>query len=201
MLIPVINTEAGKFEYDGNLTAEAYSNMEYQKYVNTNSEMNEFVDNIQYGVSNMGNVRRRAYWDSENDGGVKTGQIYEFYEAEVFVQDVNKNDIDASFFEPHKERQDMFILMLNINPNTLDNNAESELKFWIDDSERTFRDESLDDDTKLRALPTRSPILEIDGEKYVLSNSKIVQNFSDRKWPFYFAIIVEKIEKEYGRED
>jgi hypothetical protein len=75
------------------------------------------------------------------------------------------------------------------------NNAEEEIKFWADDSDRILNDHVLDDRTRIKALPIKTLGIELNGEDYNLINCKLIENRSDRKFPFYYIILVERISK------
>ena len=90
----------------------------------------------------------------------------------------------------------MSLLLININPNGLENNAEEELRFWVDDSMRIINDNFLDDRTRIKVLPTKTFGVEINNETYTLKNCKLIENRSDKSFPFYFIIMIEKITKE-----
>ena len=190
LIIPVPDTESGKFEFNGKLSREDFENMSYNQYLSTNNDMNRFTYNISHGISNV-NKRMTDYAEGQEDDSPDL--LYKFCEAEVFIQNAKKKEIDKEFLLNHIEKGDMFILILNINPNSLDGDAESEIRFWIDDSLGVHRDDELDDKTKLKILPTRWFFLDIDGQRAVIDNCKILQDYSSKKWPFNFAIIVEKI--------
>lgn len=188
IVIPVLDTEKGKYEFEGKLTREAYGEMVMNKFLSTNTQMNRFVDNIAHGISNV--AQNRFYNVDRTD---YPEELYEFYETEAFIQDSKKNDIESEYFTPYIESEKMFILLININPNTLEGDAESELRFWIDDSRRVHDDKTLDDKTKLKALPKRWLKIYINEKQYILEGCKILQDFSNKKWPFYIGVIVEKI--------
>lgn len=191
LTIPVPDTESGKFEFEGRLSREDFENMSYNQYLSTNGELNRFTYNLSHGISNVDSSRMRDYREQKDD--ISPDILYKFCEAEVFLQNSKKKEVDEDFLLSHIEKGDMFILILNINPNSLDGDAESEIRFWLDDSLGVQRDTEIDDKTKLRILPTRWFYLDINGKQAVIDNCKILQDYSSKKWPFNFAIIVEKI--------
>lgn len=191
LIIPVIDTENGKYEYKGEkLSREVYESMVMDNFLATDRQVSRFVDNMAHGISNV----RPSYGEynsrTERD---YPDIVYKFYEAEAFVQDTKKNDIEQDFFDKHASAGDMFILLLNINPNSLEGDAESEIRFWLDDSLRIHRDYTLDDETKLKALPKRGLKIKVGEKTGILEECKILQDYSDKKYPFKFAIIVKKI--------
>ena len=188
LIIPVIDTESGKFAYNGKLSREDYGNMVMDKFLKTNNQMNRFVENMRRGILNTpqnvaySSTVHREYPDIK----------YNFFESDVFIQDAKKQNIDETFFEPYIENGKMFILILNINPN-MEPDAESEIRFWLDDSKRIHNDQFIDTQTRLKALPIRGLKILIKDKEYILEGCKILQDYSDKKYPFKFAIIVEKI--------
>lgn len=191
LIIPVIDTESGRFDYNGELTRDEYGEMVMDKFLATNNQMNMFVDNIRRGISNVpqniqfSSTVRRDFPDIK----------YNFFDTDVFVENGKKENIDETFFEKYINNGEMFILILNVNPN-MEPDAESELRFWIDDSKKIHNDPMIDTKTKLKALPQRGLKILIGKQEYVLEGCKILQDYPDEKYPFKFAIIVEKITLE-----
>ena len=163
--------------------------MEYRHFQETDRRVGRFVDNMARGISNIDPRGRRFYnVEDANHPDIE----YDDEEIEVFVTDSKRTDIGEDFFEKHLKVGDMFILILNINPNTLSGDAESEVRFWMDDSMKVINDRRLPDDVKLKSLPGREYGLIVGDKTVFLSNCKMVQNYSKKNSPFNFAIIVEK---------
>ena len=183
IIIPVVDTEQGKFEYNGRaLTREEYGNMEYEQFRRTNRQVGRFVYNMAHGVSNF-NGRMKNVDNTEHPD-----IIFKNEEADVTIWDVNKKHIPMEKLVEHAKDGKMFLLMLSIIPNTLSADAESELLFWIDDSTKVINDKLLPDDVKLKSLLGRDYAI-TDGETTIwITNCKMVQKYSK----FWFAIIVEK---------
>lgn len=183
LIIPVIDTEQGKFEYKGReLTREEYGNMEYEQFRKTNSQVSRFVDNMTHGISNF-NGRMRNVDNTEHPD-----IIFKNEEVEVQVRDGNKKYISMETLLEHVKTGKMFILLLSILPQTVSADAESELRFWVEDSTKVINDNSLPDDVKLKSLPGRDYAIKDDEHTVWITNCKLVQKYSN----FYFAIIVEK---------
>lgn len=192
MKIPVLDTEHGEYGYEGNLSREQYSEMVLDRFWSTNSQMNRYIDDLRYGVD-----RRRRMMDyreqQEVDGTPDI--LYEYYEAEVLILNSKKVEVEDKFFYEKADAGKMFLLVLNINPNSMDGDAESEVRFWIDDSKKVHADDALDDKMKLKILPKRTLYIELeDGHGAWLDGCKILQDYASEKYPFNFAIIVEDIE-------
>ena len=191
MKIPVIDTESGKYDYNGRLSREEYSEMVISNYWKTTNQIDRFVGEMMAGVQH--NRGMSEYKERAVDGTPDI--LYNDYEAEVFLSDAKKKDVDENFFVNKNSAGKMFLLRLNINPNSMEGDAESEIRFWVDDSKKVHSDNALDDKMKLKILPRRSLIIELPSNKEaLLSGCKVIQDFSDKKFPFNFAIIVEKID-------
>lgn len=190
-IIPVIDTENLDFDFKGNLTRDEYGEMVMDKFLKTNSQMNRFVDNIRRGVSN---VPQNIQYSSTVHRDFPDFK-FNFYETDVYIENSKKENIDESFFDNYIEKNKMLILILNVNPN-MEPDAESELRFWLDDSKKIYNDKMIDTKTRLKALPQRGFKILIGKKEYILEGCKILQDYPDEKYPFKFAIIVEKITSE-----
>lgn len=191
IIIPVIDTERGSFSYNGNISREEYDDMVMDNFRRTNGRVNQFVNNMRNNVSNV--QSRWGVRDVVNDKDIPE-TYYNYCEAQAFIQDAKKNDISEDVVLGHVTDGKMFILIVNINPNTVNEEAESELRFWMDDSRRVHEDISLTDNkVKLMRLPTRDLGIKLGGKNYIMTGCKILENYSDRKYPYHFAFIVTKI--------
>ena len=186
LIISVQDTESSKFEFSGTLTRESYESMVLDHFHKTNNQIDEFMhrdrgSNFAYNLPENG-----EYYEGEDtDNEV---------EVQALLLDSNKRNFDEDYLFDMVDQEKMFILNVNVNPEELDDDAESEIKYWLEDSSRVFNDDDLDKRTKLEALPTRNlKIVLSDGNKYTLQNCKIFEDYSDEKYPIYFAMIVEKI--------
>lgn len=188
LIIPVIDTESGEFAYNGKLTREDYGNMVMDNFLRTNNQMNRFVENMRRGISN---TPQNIVYSSTVHRDFPEIQ-YNFFETDVFLQNSKRENIEEDFFNEYIENGKMFILILNINPN-MEPDAESELRFWLDDSKRIHNDPMIDTQTRLKALPIRGLKLKVGEKEHVLEGCKILQDYSNKKYPYKFAIIVEKI--------
>ena len=188
LIIPVQDTESARFEYDGTLTREAYEDMVLDKFHRTDKQIDAFLHrdrnrDFAYDLPNQNSYGE--YYDENDDNEV---------EVEALLLDSSRTNFNEDFLFDKAGDEEMFVLIVNINPEGLDEDAESELKYWLDDSFRVLSDDSLDSETKLKALPPRDlKIVLSDGNKYTLQNCKIFEDYSDERFPLYFAIIVEKI--------
>lgn len=198
IIMPVIDTESGKFEYKGrNLSREEIGDMEYEKFLKTNQQVSMFTENMRRGLSNyeLGFTRRlKDVRDIKNPD-----ILYNAEEVEAILMNSKKNEVEPTFFEKYVDNGKMFIAILNFNPDSLTGDAKSEMLYWMRDSQLTLEDKEITEDLKLKTLPVRYFWLE-DGDKHILfNNCKIVQIFSDKKNPFYLGIIVEKATYDDGK--
>lgn len=192
IIIPVIDTERGTFSYNGReISREDYDDMVMDRFNRTNARVSQFVNNMSRGISNV--QSRWGVREVANDTDVPD-TYYDYCESQAFIQDSRRNDITEDEILSHVTDGKMFILIVNINPNTVNEEAESELRFWMDDSRRVHEDISLTDNkVKLMRLPVRDLGIKLDGKNYVMNGCKILENYSDRKYPYHFAFIVTKI--------
>lgn len=175
LIITVIDTENSKFETDVRMTNEEFEYLREQAMIEKN--------NINKGLINP----------SLKNEHINDTTKYVDYKCECLFLGAKKQEINEEYFEKLLENQEMFLLLLNINPNDIHNNAEEELRFWADDSNKILLDKTLDDRTKLKVLPIKTFGIELKGVDYKLINCKLIENRSDKKFPFYYIIMVEKI--------
>lgn len=190
LILPVVDTESGKFDYGRNLSKEEYGDMEYEHFLETNQQVARFVDNMAHGISNLNNGRgfKEVREDAEHPD-----LKFDNEDIEVLLYNSKFEEVDEEFFMTHAQAGDMFILIVNINPDTISGNGESELRYWMRDSIKVIDDRSLPDEVKLRSLQGRDYSIIVGDKEVKLLNCRMVQNFSDKKNPFKFAIIVEKL--------
>lgn len=188
LIIPVQDTESAQFKYEGTLTRDAYEDMVMDKFRRTDKQIDAFLHRDRsrdFSYDLRDNDGYGEYYDGNDDNEV---------EVQALLLDSDRNNFNEDFLFDKADEEDMFVLIININPEGLNEDAESEIKYWLDDSYRVLSDEELDSETKLKALPPRDlKIVLSDGNKYILKNCKIFEDYSDDRYPLYFATIVEKI--------
>lgn len=185
----MIDTESGKYDYRGKLSRDDYSQMVMDNFQRTNRQVTQYMSEWMSRDTQFTTLKREGAM-IEGSPDIK----YDFYDAEAFITDSKKVDVGADYFNKHLEKGDMFILIININPNSMDEDTESELRFWVGDSKGIHSDKSLDNKTKLLSLPPRNLEIDLGNDNWkTLVNCKILQDFSDKKYPYNFAAIIEKI--------
>jgi hypothetical protein len=184
LLIPII--DMGEMEYTDNFKRNVIG-----KYGSDN-EKEMYIEGDNSVISNMyANV---GYDDDYTVHDVK--QNVKMCECECYVTDSDNNDITTDFFDGIVDSGKMSIIKININPNTVDDDCESELKLWIAESNKLLDDTTIDNRTKIKHLPKKDVYFVFENKKYKLNNSKIFAVYKINNAPFYFAALVEKITSE-----
>ena len=201
-IIPVINTESGDYSYNGReMSDEQYFEMIEQHAWDTRGMMNNLINNIR----NQRNVYDNRRIDDDGllpDIEIKNDEYkFDYCESEALIQTSNSEELDITGLDNFVSKGKKFLININVNPNSLEPDAESELRRWMDESKNVLNDETLDNKTKLLALPLREFIIDTSDSKnktnplYQLEGCKILKVYEE-KYPFYFSLMVEKIEKE-----
>ena len=189
-ILPVIDTERGKFEYKGReMTAEEYGDMEYKKFLNTNGRVSRFVYNMSHGIYNVNPYAGRLH---DVDATQHPDLIFNNEEVDALILDSSRKDMTERALLDYVRMGNMFVLIVDLDEKTLTGDGESELKYWLEDCRKVINDDSLPDEVKLRSLQGRDYGIVVGDRVVTIKNCKMVQNFSNNTHPFYFAIIVEK---------
>ena len=204
-VIPVINTEIGNYEYKGrDFTANEYFNMIQNRSIQTQKIMDDFVSNYRNGFSINSNYLANDLYDSKNVN--KNKEIdYTFSESEALIFDGYDNDININDLYNYLTSGKKFLLKININPNSLDGNAESELRYWLKESKNILKDTTLDNKTMLLSLPLRDFIIDTaigndddDNPIFQILNCRVIQIYPkvESGYDYYFAIMCGEIKKQ-----
>lgn len=187
---PVANTASLTSATDIQMTTDEYEDAIIDNAYRNKAMMDDFTrhgfsvrNNNYYGVNYVDNSKRDI-----ND-------YIEYYGIEALVTMHTGADININYFEALVESEKMTILSLNINPNDMEYDVESEINMWIGDSERVNSDNTIDNQKKILSLEGKNIKIDVDDNKYFLKNCKIIKNNSDRNNPLNIFIIVEKISK------
>ena len=183
--IPTINIK-NDFDAKKHIDGASYINMLNANYNESSNDIDAYMNNGYKANRNYSYYQKVNYNNDKN--------YYSYNKVESNISDINDNNIDKNEILLYYNKQDMFVLILNINPDTLDEDSESEIKFWIRDSMKINNDQTMDDDLKIISLPNRNLKIEIDNKIFVLNKCRILDNYSDIKiGKIKFAILVEKI--------
>jgi hypothetical protein len=200
-VIPVMDTEKGNYDFDGNISTDQYLQLLNNKVQSNERVMKEFEYNYTHGGSL--NLGYSNIYDAQNVN-TKKEIDFNFSPSQALIKDGNGNEVNIEFLQGYVESGKKFLLKVNINPNSLEEDAESELRTWLDDSKRVLSDSSLDNKTMLVSLPLRDFIVDTETEDvngsnkpiYQLLGCKVLQIYPKETsgYDYYFAIMVEKIQ-------
>lgn len=154
--------------------------MLFKFYIETNS-------NVGYDVFD---------YDGVNSNRV-IGDDYIYSGFESIICDSHKNNInEEDLVNNYLNSGKKFILILNINPITIEEDANEEILYWKGESMRMWNDKSIDNKVKLEYSPMRDLKLSLsNNDNYILKNCKIFEDYSDNKFTLYFAVLVDDVEK------
>ena len=130
LYVPIIDLSRANFDYGRNLTNEEMADMEYEKFRRTDRQVDNYVTQMQYGRDNRWDVREERNNRKDFSNVIDED---EYVQCEAFFADSKKKEISEDFFSEHDNGK-KFIITININPNSLEQEAESELRYWRDDS-------------------------------------------------------------------
>ena len=190
IFIPII--QLNDIEYDENFKYEVIKRYDFK-----NGEIRDKEHRAEMNNDSINEYTLSLYdrINMDDDYHVKDiPHIIKQCECECFITDSEDGDVSYNFIDSVIDSGRMSILKININPDTIEPDCETELKFWLDDSKKLLKDRSLDKATKMKYLPMRTFKLELGGNDCILHNCKMFRHYNDVKnAPFYFAVLVEKI--------
>lgn len=186
--VPVIDTENLKFEYKGRkISVDEYREMVYNHIQKNAKSIDWYISNNKY--TRFGHTLNINFEKVNDFPDFK----YKLIECIVKTYDANLHEASEEYFHKMEDVGKMFITVFDFNPNDIDYDAESEIRFWRDDSSGILRDKMLPDDVKLKNLPIRDLYLDIEGHVKHLQRCKIVEIFPSKKRPYKIAVISDKI--------
>lgn len=189
LYIPIIDLSRANFDYGRNLSNEEMANMEYEKFRRTDRQVDNYVTQMQYRKDNRWDVREARNYRRDFSNVIDED---EYVECEAFFADSKKKEVSEEFFSEHDNGK-KFIITININPNSLEQEAESELRYWRDDSNGVLNDKTMDNQTKIECLMRRDLGIELGGARKKLEDCRIIADFSNKDFPYYYGILVSKI--------
>lgn len=192
LYIPVLDITTENFDYKGELDINEYEDMVYDHFKKTDKQIDNFMSG--FGDNNTEkNNEKTSGGDYDIDSTDDEG--YKLSPCEANVTDMNGSDINKDFFSSIIDEKKMSILIIDINPEKIDWDTSSELKFWMGDSDRVLRDNSIDDDTKIKTLPKTHFFIDVDKERYKLSGCKLIEMYTEKNHPYKFGVLVNNISK------
>lgn len=192
--IPVADTEKFKFDYGKKLSREEYDEMIYEHFKRTDKKVERYSRDMMNRVDN--NNKFRGYSDYEMFDATE-GDGYITKKCECNILDSKCNEIGIDFFIPYILNRKMFIVVLDINPEAgkemIDGDIQSEMKYWMRDSDALLRDRDIEDKVKIKALPKTHFEVVLDEGLYSMTGCKLIEMYKQEGHPYKFAILVEKI--------
>lgn len=125
----------------------------------------------------------------------KTPDNAKLIKMEAYLTNVNDGDVAPNDFEQLYINGKMSLLNVNINPDTMDIDVESDIRSWFHESKNLFDDTDLDKKTIIKYLPPKSLLFLHDGNKYKANNCKIIRILNKKNAPYFFTVLIEKITK------
>lgn len=183
-VVPLIDTLSGEFNFEGSLSAEEYSKMLMDNFKNNYNSVNTLVNEIKSGVH-----------VNTNDHFLEVEDKYIFSKTQAILLDSNYNDISINYLDSLVSTEKRFTLRVNILPSTMDDNAQEEMNYWLDDSDMVLNDASLDKRAMLLSLPIKDFLIDTGDKIYRICDCKVldIDNTDTKKYPFSFVLLVDKI--------
>jgi len=188
--IPVLDTVSKNFDYDGELSVSDYNEMVFDNFNRTNEKIDAYVNS--YGM-NESEKTTETRTGGEYDIDNTDGEGYQLRPCEAYVTDMDGKSANVGFFETHVEKGDMSILIVDINPEKIDWDTCSELKFWISESDRILLDKEIDDDAKIKMLPKTHFLIDVKEKRLKLNGCKLIEKYNEKNHPYKFGLLINKI--------
>ena len=189
LYVPVLDTVTKNFDYDGELGTEEFSEMVYDNFQKTNRQIGRYVNNLGQDSEYKKVERSGGNYDIDTTGG----DDYQLRPCEAYIADMNGDGVDATFFDTYMDNEKMCILIVDINPEKIDWDTSSELRFWVLESDRILKDNDVDDDTKLKMLPKTHFYVDVSDKRLKLNECKLIEMYNEKNHPYKFGILIKKI--------
>lgn len=197
MYIPFANGDAQNgFRYEGEeLTAKKYVKMENDEYYGHKKNVDYMV------TSSLGNNMAVNPYQKRRIN-VKN-QTYAFHKCEGNIRNINGSEIDTPQLDRLWANKEQFGLYVYLNEKEFSRKAdlETDLKMWIQDSQKIMKIESMTDEEKVFHLPKKDFKIDFnDGQNHaVLKDCKFgkllstIRKANGEPMITSFAIIVSRI--------
>lgn len=183
---PSINTDSIVCDSNIKISNEEYDKLVANKIYENRSDVESY---LKYGNTGIRN-------NFQQNSNVKDYIMYSPFEAYVTQYNPNSsnNSVNDYFFEDAIINNKMVLLNININPNSFEDDAESEVKMWVGESIKIHNDKQLDNKTKMSYLPSYNLKMELtDGRQIYLNECKIIKDISSKNSPLNILIIVNNL--------
>lgn len=186
LLIPILKI-SDNFDYNQSINQNDYINMLNTNFAESYYDIENYMtdnnhNNIYY------NKYRYIKPISNNE------DIFDYSKVKANITDMYNNEIYINNLNDYLYNGKMFILIVNIDPETVDETVESELLFWLKDSEKINNSKLLDDNKKLLSLPVKTLKIQTNNKALFLTDCRVLDIYSDiNRGQFKFAILIKKI--------
>lgn len=190
-MIPVYEIGKHTFEYKGRvISKEEFEDIQDRYLRDVDRKVGYYMDN-QWGVQQFS----YEYREKKKYKGVDVteGEGYYLHDTSTILKNSDGTDVDDDLFKKHMKDEDMFILIVDINPDKIDGDSESELRFWMEDSDRVLKDNTIDDKMKLKSLPKAHFCIDTSLGLSKFGGCKLIEMYKVKNHPYKFAILVEKM--------
>lgn len=186
LLLPYIDYYNTNFDVDDNY----YSNGGYENALKTNNSM--YGDSIYNHMNQNGGILSNSNnfnmgINIFNQNTHKNDEKTSYSSCEGYLYDENMNDETVFGLENYIKNQDVFILFIKLDFDTIEEEFETDFKMWVK-SHNKINSYKADDDWKFANEPKKNIRVEVDDLTIDLLNCKILDVSNDK-----IAVLVEKI--------
>jgi hypothetical protein len=178
--MPDIDYDSNTFSYDGTLNSDEYINM-MKKEDNIGNALKETLSN------NFEDIGKYASFGAVGKKNVSVK--YRYNQCEANILDIEKKEIDEEYIESKVKSQEQFILIIQMNPDNMDEDFEVGIKDWKYSHENISNYKGATDEWKLIHEPSRNLRIEIENGVYNLINCKIAAVLGG----YGYGILIEKV--------
>lgn len=183
------------FKYEGEeITPKKYVKME-------NDEYYQHKDGVDYMVvSSLGHNMAYNSYEKRKINAKK--QNYSFHKCDGNVRNIDGTEVTSTQLDRLWANQEQFGLYIYLNEEQFMKkpDLETDLKMWIQDSQKIMRIDKLTEEEKIFHLPKKDFKIDFDDNKHaILKNCKFAKLLSNIKKPdgqpmiTSFAMIIERI--------
>lgn len=191
LYVPTIDTYWRKFLANRELSREEFGEMVLAHFLKTDRQVDMYTKGY-YGFHES-EFKRQLSKNYSTIDTTNNKEDYKLKSCDAIITTTKHTNADDDFFNTYIRNRDMFIIIVDINSDTLEPDTESEIRFWRDDSDKILKDKGLPDDVKLKTLPKTHFCVDTKYGKALLSNCKLIEMYKVKNHPYKFAILVEKI--------
>lgn len=188
---PVVMYDDSRFDYNGKLEGQEYADYLYSSFNQTNAALSR-LQGRDMRIRNDSLYALRSMNGNSNNKTKRVNDIYTYLPVEVIIRDSEGDDEKIDNIISYYQSEEPFVIIVKF-PNKvgeLDEDIDSDLKFWARDTRKINSHPTLHPDAKFMALPTRDIRVVFGENSYaVLENCKILEKYGS--WEY--AILVQKI--------